>query len=81
MAYSASKAAVNMLTVEYNKTHENVVFQCVSPGHCKTEFNNYRGRKEPTEGPKVIVALVCNKFGAGFWQMEDGDKTPVRVPW
>lgn len=86
IAYCASKTALNMLTVEYGKATENrsVVFQAVSPGYCKTEFNNYRGRKEPLEGAKVIVALMdddAGRFGRGFWQMEDGDATPVRVPW
>ncbi|QKX60405.1 uncharacterized protein TRUGW13939_07550 [Talaromyces rugulosus] len=87
MAYCASsKTALNMLTVEYGKASENhnVVFQSVSPGHCKTEFNNCRGRKEPFDGAKVIVALLSadsGDFGSGFWQMEEGDTTPVGVPW
>lgn len=86
IAYCASKTALNMLTVEYGKAAENssIAFQAVSPGHCKTEFNNYRGRKEPLDGAKVIVALLddnVGQFGPGFWQMEDGDATPVKVPW
>jgi NAD(P)-dependent dehydrogenase (short-subunit alcohol dehydrogenase family) len=86
MAYCASKTALNMLTVEYGKASENrnVIFQSISPGHCKTEFNNYRGRKEPLDGAKVIVALLgadSGDFGSGFWQMEEGDVLPVRVPW
>jgi NAD(P)-dependent dehydrogenase (short-subunit alcohol dehydrogenase family) len=65
MAYCASKTALNMLTVEYGKASENhnVVFQSVSPGHCKTEFNNCRGRTEPLDGAKVIVALLSADSG------------------
>lgn len=86
IAYCASKTALNMVTVEYGKASENcsIVFQAVSPGHCKTAFNNYRGHKEPLDGAKVVVALLdgaAGRFGSGFWQMEDGDLTPVRVPW
>lgn len=86
IAYCTSKAALNMLTIEYGKAleNENVVIQAVSPGHCKTAFNGYRGTKEPLDGAKVIVDLMhsgTSKFGNGFWQMEQGDAAPVRVPW
>lgn len=86
IAYCASKTALNMLTVEYGKdpANENVVVQAVSPGHCRTGFNDYRGTKDPLDGAKVIVHLLhsgTSDFGNGFWQMEDGDASPVRVPW
>lgn len=86
IAYCASKTALNMLTVEYGKAAENknVAIQAVSPGHCKTAFNNYRGTKDPLDGAKVIVHLIhsgTSDFGNGFWQMEDGDASPVKVPW
>ncbi|KAF3403306.1 putative oxidoreductase [Talaromyces pinophilus] len=86
IAYCASKTALNMLTVEYGKdpANESVIIQAVSPGYCKTAFNNYRGTKDPLDGAKVIVHLLhsgTSDFGNGFWQMEDGDASPVRVPW
>lgn len=86
IAYCASKTALNMLTVEYGKdpANENIVIQSVSPGHCRTAFNNYRGTKDPLDGAKVIVHLVhsgTSNFDNGFWQMEEGDSSPVRVPW
>ncbi|KAH8691631.1 hypothetical protein BGW36DRAFT_305552 [Talaromyces proteolyticus] len=86
IAYSLSKTALNMLTVEYAKIPENkdLIIQTVSPGHCKTAFNNYRGTKDPLDGAKVIVALLhsdTSMFGNGFWQMEEGEDVPVKIPW
>ena len=74
-----------MLTVKCGKdpANENVVIQAVSLGHCRTGFNDFRGTKDPLDGAKVIVHLLhsaTSDFGNGFWQMEDGDASPVRVP-
>lgn len=86
IAYSLSKMALNALTIEFAKMKEweKVLFQCVCPGHCKTDLNGFKGKKDPLEGAKVVVELVgCErgKFPAGFWHMEEGDKAPVGVPW
>jgi NAD(P)-dependent dehydrogenase (short-subunit alcohol dehydrogenase family) len=84
--YSISKTALNAMTVEYSRTkgNEGVLFQCASPGHCKTEFNGWRGTKDPLDGAKVIVELAfCEreKYPMGFWQMEGNDKEPQPIDW
>lgn len=98
IAYSISKTALNALTLEYAKTEDSeskksgfegnraVRFMVVSPGHCKTEFNGYRGTRDPLDGAKVLVELVnerdVDKYGGlGFWGMDDGDEVPKSVPW
>ena len=85
--YSVSKTALNALTLEMAKFPENegVQFQVVGPGHCKTEFNGYRGTRDPLEGANVVVELVNAEKGtvpnAGFWQTEGASKELVRIPW
>lgn len=87
--YCIAKVALNMLTVHL-QTAENereqgsrITFWIVSPGHCKTAFNNYRGKKNPLDGAEVIVRLL--KTGEGevapgsFWEFEDGELR--NVPW
>lgn len=65
--------------------NEGVQFQVVGPGHCKTEFNGYRGTRDPLEGANVVVELVNAEKGtvpnAGFWQTEGASKELVRIPW
>lgn len=85
--YSVSKTALNALTLEMAKFPENesVQFQVFGPGHCKTEFNGYRGTRDPLEGANVVVELVNAEKGTvpnvGFWQTEDSAKELVRIPW
>lgn len=55
VSYSVSKTALNALTIEIQKAEDaregegKVDFYVVNPGHCKTEFNGYRGTKDPLE--------------------------------
>ena len=85
--YSISKTALNALTLEMAKFPENesVQFQVIGPGHCKTDFNGYRGTRDPLEGANVVVELVNAEKGAvsnaGFWQTEGASKELVRIPW
>lgn len=47
----------------------------VSPGHCRTGFNGFRGRKDPVEGARVVVELALAErgiYGGGFWEWEEG---------
>jgi NAD(P)-dependent dehydrogenase (short-subunit alcohol dehydrogenase family) len=87
MPYSISKTALNALTLEMAKFPENegVQFHVIGPGHCKTEFNGYRGTRDPLEGANVVVELVNAEKGtvpnAGFWQTEGASKELVRIPW
>ncbi|KAJ5267906.1 hypothetical protein N7478_010714 [Penicillium angulare] len=73
--YSISKTGVNILTLEMAKVYKNVCFYCASPGHCRTALNNYRGKKNPIDGAKVIVELAVSRKGQydpGFWELENG---------
>lgn len=85
--YSLSKTALNMLTVEMSRdpTNNGVEFQMVSPGHCKTAFNGYRGTRDPLEGANVVVVLVMADRGkyknAGFWETRGASMDLVEIPW
>ena len=85
--YSISKTALNMLTVEMSRdpANKNVEFQLVSPGHCKTAFNGYRGTRDPLEGANVVVELVKAEKGkhknCGFWETKGADLELVEIPW
>ena len=85
--YSISKTALNALTVEMSRYEENkgVMFQMISPGHCKTEFNGYRGTRDPMEGANVVVECVVKGRGelenAGFWETRGDARELVRIPW
>lgn len=78
VAYSVSKAALNSLTIEMQKTEDALMksgengkgegwgktdFWAVNPGHCKTAFNGYRGAKDPLDGAEVVVQLVLAERG------------------
>ena len=84
--YSISKTALNAATVELWNLEENkkVQFHCVSPGHCKTALNGFRGKKNVVDGAEVVAQLVLAEKGRyqnGFWEMEGEDKEPAPVPW
>ncbi|KAL9622649.1 MAG: hypothetical protein Q9160_002959 [Pyrenula sp. 1 TL-2023] len=89
LSYGATKAALNLVTLELSRKEGNVdvVFQCVSPGHCRTDFNGNRGKKEPIEGAKVVAELVleardeAKKRQYGLWEIEGEDTEPTLVPW
>uniref|UniRef100_A0A0D2YAI2 Uncharacterized protein n=1 Tax=Fusarium oxysporum (strain Fo5176) TaxID=660025 RepID=A0A0D2YAI2_FUSOF len=54
----------------------NITFWAVSPGHCKTAFNGYKGRKDPLEGAEAVVRLLESTKGdiepGTFWEYENG---------
>lgn len=85
--YSVSKAALNLLTVEMSRdaANKDVEFQLVSPGHCKTALNNYRGARDPLEGANVVVTLVAAEKGqyksSGFWETKGASMELVEIPW
>ncbi len=85
--YSISKAALNMLTVEMSRdpANKDVEFHLVSPGHCKTAFNGYRGTRDPVESANVVVELVKAEKGqyknAGFWETKGVSLDLAEIPW
>ncbi|CAM5732463.1 Short-chain dehydrogenase OS=Streptomyces fumanus OX=67302 GN=GCM10018772_56080 PE=3 SV=1 [Streptomyces fumanus] len=55
VAYPASKAAVNMVTVQYAKAFPGMRINAVEPGFTKTDLNGNTGIQTVAEGAEVIV--------------------------
>ncbi|KAF4945059.1 hypothetical protein FGADI_12215 [Fusarium gaditjirri] len=87
--YCVSKVGLNMLMLHlqaaenHRKNGPNITFWAVSPGHCKTAFNGYKGRKDPLEGAEAVVRLLESTEGdiepGTFWEYENGSFQ--QVPW
>jgi NAD(P)-dependent dehydrogenase (short-subunit alcohol dehydrogenase family) len=58
LAYSASKAAVNMLTSIYAQFLPGIRVNTVDPGYTATDFNGHSGPQTVTEGTDAIVAMA-----------------------
>ncbi|UOE44998.1 SDR family NAD(P)-dependent oxidoreductase [Agromyces larvae] len=83
-AYSATKAAVNMLTLKYahafsdDPALQHVKINAVTPGYTATDLNGFRGTKTAEEGATAAVhwATVAAEGATGGFFDESG-----RVPW
>jgi NAD(P)-dependent dehydrogenase (short-subunit alcohol dehydrogenase family) len=53
--YASSKAALNMLTVQYAAALPNMRINSVDPGYTATDFNANRGTQTIEEGAEAIV--------------------------
>jgi NAD(P)-dependent dehydrogenase (short-subunit alcohol dehydrogenase family) len=58
VAYPASKAAVNMITVQYAKAFPNMRINAVEPGFTKTDLNWNTGRQMVEQGAEVIARVA-----------------------
>ncbi|MQA34298.1 SDR family NAD(P)-dependent oxidoreductase [Modestobacter roseus] len=58
LTYSASKAAVNMLTSVYARFLPELRVNVVDPGYTATDFNGHSGPQTVTEGTDAIVAMA-----------------------
>jgi NAD(P)-dependent dehydrogenase (short-subunit alcohol dehydrogenase family) len=58
LGYSASKAAVNMLTTVYAQFLPELRVNTVDPGYTATDFNGHSGPQTVTEGTDAIVAMA-----------------------
>jgi NAD(P)-dependent dehydrogenase (short-subunit alcohol dehydrogenase family) len=83
-AYRASKAAINMVTVEWAKNLQGVKVWGVDPGLCATEFAGEYSRtkgRDPREGADIARQCIEGEredcVGKVVW---DQDGTGVR-PW
>jgi NAD(P)-dependent dehydrogenase (short-subunit alcohol dehydrogenase family) len=78
VAYPASKAAVNMVTVQYAKAFPNIRINAVDPGFTKTELNGNTGIQTVEQGADIIVrmAQVGPDGPTGGFFNSDG-----AVPW
>ncbi|HVX47296.1 MAG TPA: SDR family NAD(P)-dependent oxidoreductase [Mycobacteriales bacterium] len=58
LAYSSSKSAVVMLTVQYAKAFPDIRVNVVDPGYTATDLNGNQGTQTVTEGTDAIVRLA-----------------------
>ena len=69
--YTASKAAVTMLTTQYAKAIPGVRFNAADPGYTATDLNGHRGLQTVAEGTDAIVALATEDPSAGTGRFID----------
>ncbi|PSK97872.1 NAD(P)-dependent dehydrogenase (short-subunit alcohol dehydrogenase family) [Haloactinopolyspora alba] len=58
VAYPASKAAVNTITVQYAKAFPDMRINAVEPGFTKTDLNGNTGIQTVEEGAEIIVRMA-----------------------
>ncbi|MFI0942684.1 SDR family NAD(P)-dependent oxidoreductase [Streptomyces sp. NPDC021020] len=58
VAYPASKAAVNMLTVQYAKAFPQIRVNAVEPGYTATDLNGRHGVQTVEQGAEIIVRMA-----------------------
>jgi NAD(P)-dependent dehydrogenase (short-subunit alcohol dehydrogenase family) len=77
MLYSASKAAVNMLTVQYAKAYPAIKFNAVAPGFTATDLTGGRGRPVDQSAKAILRMAAIGPDGpSGTVQDDDG-----KMPW
>lgn len=58
VAYPASKAALNMITVQYAKAFPHIRINAVDPGFTKTDLNGNTGTQTVAQGAEAIVQMA-----------------------
>ena len=58
VAYPASKAAVNMITVQYAKAFPAIRINAVEPGYTATDLNRHAGTQTVEQGAEIIVRMA-----------------------
>lgn len=58
VAYPASKAALNMITIRYAKAFPGMRINAVAPGFTRTALNHNTGTQSVEDGGRVIVGLA-----------------------
>jgi NAD(P)-dependent dehydrogenase (short-subunit alcohol dehydrogenase family) len=76
--YPATKAALNMLTVQYARTLDGILVNAADPGFTGTDFNNHRGTQTVAEGTDAIVRLATLPPDGPTGTFQDRYGT---VPW
>lgn len=81
MAYQASKAALNAITIAYAKQFQGTTLSIHSanPGMVATDLNGHRGKLTPAEGARVVVALATRSLLAPSGSSVEDQG--VLVPW
>ncbi|MCU1586381.1 MAG: kduD [Microbacteriaceae bacterium] len=78
LAYSSSKAAVSMLTVQYAKAFPEFRINVVDPGYTATDLNGHRGTQTVEEGTDAIIRLAALGEDAPTGTFQD---RAGMVPW
>ena len=78
VAYSSSKAALTMITVQYARALPAVRFNAVDPGFTATDLNGRSGTQTPREGTDAIVRLATMGAETPTGTFTDRNGT---VPW
>ncbi|MET8953927.1 SDR family NAD(P)-dependent oxidoreductase [Streptomyces sp. NPDC004129] len=58
VAYPASKAAVNMVTVQFAKAFPDMRINAVEPGYTATDLNRHAGVQSVEQGAEIIVRMA-----------------------
>ncbi|GGJ68508.1 SDR family NAD(P)-dependent oxidoreductase [Deinococcus aquiradiocola] len=69
--YTASKAAVTMLTTQYARAFPGIRFNAADPGYTATDLNGHSGPQTVTEGTDAIVTLATERADAGTGRLID----------
>lgn len=69
--YTASKAAVTMLTTQYAKAVPDIRFNAADPGYTSTDLNAHRGSQTVADGTDAIVTLATEPPTAGTGRFID----------
>ena len=69
--YTASKAALTMLTTQYAKAWPEIRINAADPGYTATDLNGHSGPQTVTEGTDAIVGLATEGPGAGTGRFVD----------
>ncbi|MFD8425133.1 SDR family NAD(P)-dependent oxidoreductase [Streptomyces sp. NPDC059668] len=69
--YTASKAALTMLTTQYAKALKDIRVNAADPGYTATDLNGNSGPQTVTEGTDAIVRLATEGPGAGSGRFVD----------
>ena len=69
--YTASKAALTMLTTQYAKALPGIRINAADPGYTATDLNGHSGPQTVTEGTDAIVALATERPDAGSGRFVD----------
>lgn len=69
--YTASKAAVTMLTTQYAKALPNIRVNAADPGYTATDLNGNTGHQTVFEGTDAIVTLATESPEAGTGRIID----------
>lgn len=69
--YTASKAALTMLTTQYAKALVGIRINAADPGYTATDFNGNSGHQTITEGTDAVVGLATEGPGHGSGRFVD----------